>query len=91
MDLRTYLFKHQIQQKDLAAAIGCHRTTIWAIIAGKQWPNKIVARRIEEFTDGKVTAAELLKDKKAKYHLCSECGQRRRRKVIPKQSDLFKE
>lgn len=88
MDLRTYLFKYRIQQKQFAYLAKCQRQMIWAIVSKRAWPGKALAKRIELATDGKVTVEEILKDKPCKTHVCPACGQRRKKKAKLKQMEM---
>ena len=60
MDLREYLFRKRITQVDFAKKIGISRGHLGQIIAGTKHPSRKLAKKIEEETNRKVTALEML-------------------------------
>ena len=60
MNLREYLFKKRITQIDFAKRLGISRGHLGQILHSTKHPSRKLAKKIEEETEGKVTAAELL-------------------------------
>lgn len=60
MDLREYLFRKRITQVDFAKKLGVSRSHLSQIIAGTKHPSRKLAKKIEEETNGHVTALEML-------------------------------
>ena len=60
MNLREYLFKKRITQVDFAKRLGISRGHLGQILHGTKHPSRKLAKKIEEETEGKVTAVELL-------------------------------
>jgi len=60
MDLREYLFRKRITNKDFAKLVRYDHSYIGEIINGKKKPGKKLARLIEEATNGEVTVDELM-------------------------------
>lgn len=60
MNFREYLFKKQITQIDFAKRLGISRGHLGQILHGTKHPSRKLAKKIEEETEWKVTAAELL-------------------------------
>ena len=60
MDLREYLFKKRITQVEFANRLEVSRGHLSQILNGTKHPSRKLAKKIEEETEGKVTAIELL-------------------------------
>ena len=60
VDFREYLFKKRITQVDFAKRLGISRGHLSQILHGSKHPSRKLAKKIEEETEGKVTAVELL-------------------------------
>lgn len=60
VNLREYLFKKRITQVDFAERLGISRGHLGQILHGTKHPSRKLAKKIEEETEGKVTAVELL-------------------------------
>ena len=58
--IRKYLFVHRMTVAELARGIGYSETTISTYIAGKTRLSKRIAKTISEYTDGQITAEEIL-------------------------------
>lgn len=59
MDLRTYMFLHRIQTRKAAKELGMDETHLSRIIHKRLRPSIPVATKIEAFTKGEVSLAEL--------------------------------
>lgn len=60
MDLREYLFRKRLSVTDFAKELGYQRVHISQIVNGKRKAGRHLAKTIEQFTHGEVTAHELL-------------------------------
>jgi len=60
VNFREYLFKKRITQIDFAKRLGISRGHLGQILHGAKHPSRKLAKKIEEETEGKVTAVELL-------------------------------
>jgi len=60
MDLREFLFKKGITQIEFAKKLGISRGHLNQILHKTKHPSRKLAKEIEEQTEGKVTAIELL-------------------------------
>lgn len=60
VNLREYLFKKRITQVDFAKKLEISRGHLSQILYGAKHPSRKLAKKIEEETEGKVTAIELL-------------------------------
>jgi transcriptional regulator with XRE-family HTH domain len=60
VNLREYLFKKRITQVDFAKQLGISRGHLGQILHSTKHPSRKLAKKIEEETEGKVTAVELL-------------------------------
>lgn len=60
VNFREYLFKKRITQVDFAKRLGISRGHLGQILYGTKHPSRKLAKKIEEETEGKVTAVELL-------------------------------
>ena len=60
MNFREYLFKKRITQVDFAKRLGISRGHLGQILHRTKHPSRKLAKKIEEETEGKVTALELL-------------------------------
>ena len=60
MKLRDYLHKKRISQIDFAKIIGISETQLSRWLGGSRIPSRKNALKIEEVTEGKVSANELL-------------------------------
>jgi plasmid maintenance system antidote protein VapI len=58
--LKLYLSNHAINVEIFAKSIDCSSTQIYRIIQGTRYPSRELAVRIENGTEGEVTAAMLL-------------------------------
>ena len=63
MDLREYLFKHQMNVTDFAKRVNYSRQHLSGVIHGTLKPGRKLAEAIEKATDGAVRAADLLHQK----------------------------
>lgn len=61
MNLKEYLFREDISQKDFAQKIGVSPKTLWSIMNGADLKLS-VAMKIEKETDGKVKCQDLVKE-----------------------------
>lgn len=69
MKLADYLYFNKMTIGDMAQKIGMSREHLGKIVSGKQIPSVKTARKIEEGTEGQVSAIELLMlDDKSKKH-----------------------
>lgn len=59
MDLATWLDEHDLTDAAFAEQVGCNQTTINRARRGVTMPEAGLIDRIEEATDGGVTAADL--------------------------------
>lgn len=59
MDLKTFLVTRKFTQKEFAKHIGISSTALSNYLAGRRTPTLKIAKRIEEFTDGRVKMEEL--------------------------------
>jgi transcriptional regulator with XRE-family HTH domain len=60
VNFREYLFKKRITQVDFAKKLEISRGHLSQILYGTKHPSRKLAKKIEEETEGKVTAIELL-------------------------------
>ena len=60
VNFREYLFKKRITQVDFAKRLGISRGHLGQILHCTKHPSRKLAKKIEEETEGKVTAVELL-------------------------------
>jgi transcriptional regulator with XRE-family HTH domain len=60
VNFREYLFKKRITQIEFAKRLGISRGHLGQILHGTKHPSRKLAKKIEEETEGKVTAVELL-------------------------------
>ena len=60
MDLRTWRTSANLTLQSVGEAVGCTKTALSDIERGVRRPSTDLAKRIEAFTRGKVTAASLL-------------------------------
>lgn len=60
MNFREYLFKKRITQVEFAKKLEVSRGHLSQILNGTKHPSRKLAKKIEEHTEGKVTAVELL-------------------------------
>jgi transcriptional regulator with XRE-family HTH domain len=60
MDLRTYLFQKRISVTEFSQTLGCSRIHLSEILNGRRKPSLLLAKSIERFTNGEVTASELV-------------------------------
>jgi len=60
LNLREYLFRKRITQIDFARRLGISRGHLGQILHGSKHPSRKLAKKIEEETEGKVTAIELI-------------------------------
>ena len=66
VNFREYLFKKRITQVDFAKKLGISRGHLNQILHGIKHPSRKLANKIEEESEGKVTAVELLFPEKQK-------------------------
>ncbi len=66
MLLEEYLKKSGLKKKAFAQAVEISTTNLWKILKGISRPSLKTAKKIEEFTLGKVTMHELLLGEKSK-------------------------
>lgn len=60
VNFREYLFKKRITQVEFAKKLGISRGHLSQILHGTKHPSRKLAKKIEEETEGKVTAIKLL-------------------------------
>ena len=60
MNLREYLKRSKIKHYVFAEKIGISKGHVWQILSGKRGASKKLATRIEEATEGAVTAYEVI-------------------------------
>lgn len=60
MDLKTYLWKYKMNMVDLAKKVGCSYSSMSAYVNFTRRPRMKMAQKIEECTNGEVTAFELI-------------------------------
>lgn len=60
MNIKEYLTKENMSQRELAKSIGVSDPYVSEIIAGKKNPSPALATRIEKATNGEVKASDLL-------------------------------
>ncbi len=60
MNLREYLFRKRITQVDFAKRVGISRSHLGQILHCTKHPSRKLAKKIQEETEAKVTAIELL-------------------------------
>lgn len=60
MNLKEYLFRKDISQVEFAEKLGVTRETVSRIVKQRNNPSPKLAKKIEELTNGEVTAMELL-------------------------------
>lgn len=60
MKLADYLYFNKLTIGEMAKKIGMSREHLGKIVSGKQIPSVPTARKIEEATDGQVSAIELV-------------------------------
>jgi transcriptional regulator with XRE-family HTH domain len=58
MELREYLFRYNITQKEFAEKVGCARAYITLVAGGIHIPGKRLAQDIEKVTAGLVKAKD---------------------------------
>lgn len=61
MDIREYIFKNRITQKDFAKILGISAKTLWTIVHGADVKMSL-ARKIVRITKGQVTYEEIAKE-----------------------------
>jgi len=54
MDLRTYLFKKKLKQKDVSQQLGISQGVVSNLVTGKVLPRKPIAKLFEYWSDGEV-------------------------------------
>ena len=60
MKLKDYLTQNDISHARFAEIVGCSQSHISLICSRKRYPSRLVALKIEQATEGDVTAMELL-------------------------------
>lgn len=85
--LASYMFENGLRQDYVAKTLGITRQCLWRYCNG-EWPNPKIAKKIEAFTDGKVTAKDMLAGR-PKPKVCECCGRRWQKKDTRKQPELF--
>jgi transcriptional regulator with XRE-family HTH domain len=60
MELREYLFKKRITNKEFAEKVNYDKSYIGDVANGKKKPGKKLAKAIEKATNGEVTVEELM-------------------------------
>lgn len=59
MNLRDYLKKYQMTQRELAEGVGVCKQTITSICDNRYNPSVSLAEKIEKFTNGQVTIIDI--------------------------------
>jgi transcriptional regulator with XRE-family HTH domain len=72
MTLKTWLKINDFNQKTVADELKISRSYFCQIVAGKRVPTKDIARKIEDYTNNKVSRMELLYPKEVGIELSSE-------------------
>lgn len=62
MDFRLYLSSRRIEHKEAAKELQVTPTTLSNYLCGRRLPRVQIMQRIYEFTKGKVTAEDILKN-----------------------------
>lgn len=70
MKLKLYLIKNRLTTKVFSQMLGIASNTLSLICTGKRMPSYDVAMRIEELTQGEVTADDVMRH-------CYECKRNR--------------
>ena len=73
MRLKDYLKREKISAAHFARQLLCHPQTIYSITSEKNFPSYSLAKAIEDYTEGEVTAEELLAKKNLPPR-CPTCG-----------------
>jgi len=60
MELKDYRKKHRYSLRALAEEIGCTGQMLSIIETGKGYPSRVLALKIQAFTQGEVKAIDLL-------------------------------
>lgn len=60
MNIREYLFKHELTLIELAEQLGITNVYLSSIITAKNRPSTKLAGKIEEITNGEVTLTEAI-------------------------------
>lgn len=60
MKLKEFIEKHGFTQRELARALSLHYRYLCGVVNGEYIPSRKLAKNIEIFTKGQVTATELL-------------------------------
>lgn len=58
--MKTYLFKHDIPIKQCAGELGISTSYLYQLLKKERKPSLALAIKIEKYTNGEVTAAELM-------------------------------
>lgn len=58
--MKAYLFKHDIPIKQCAGDLGISTSYLYQLLKNERKPSLALAIKIEKYTDGEVTAAELM-------------------------------
>jgi len=75
MFLKEYLKKEKMTIPEAASALGVHKNHLFMICRKKRFPGYPLAKEIEQWTQGEVTAEEMLKDK-PQVQCCPTCHQK---------------
>lgn len=71
MKLKEFLVKERYNSRHLSEYTGVTKQHIASILRGQIYPSKKLAKKIEEFTKGEVSASTLIKVKKK--NICPTC------------------
>jgi len=69
MNIRRYLFEHNITGKDFAEQIEVARTYLSSLMAGRLKPSKKLIRRIIKESSGKITERDILQSTQVEKQL----------------------
>lgn len=96
MDLKYFLFKHDINYGDFCDKAGISRTTLYYILEGRRYPGKKALRGILSACEGRVTEYDLknyfqeIRIKLIKEEIKDRKASRKRssKKVLPAKNSL---
>jgi DNA-binding transcriptional regulator YdaS (Cro superfamily) len=60
MNLKTYFIKTKTKRKDFCNEVGIHYQHLNNLLRGERYPSRVLAKKIERATNGKVKAISLL-------------------------------
>lgn len=75
MYLDEYLKREKIPVSHAAQILGVHPNHLYMICRKKRWAGYMLAKQIQEWTNGEVTIEDMLKDK-PETPTCPTCGRK---------------